>query len=142
MIYISYIINNINSVRIIAKAIITKKGKFLTLKRNANDPARPNCWVFPGGNLEFGENINECIIREIKEETSLEVKEIKPLHINSEIDPKKNIFWIEIGYLCKYKSGEVKLSEEHSEYKWVTKDEFLSLESAIYLMDFVKRIKN
>lgn len=117
-----------------------REDKFLALKRPADDYSRPNCWDLPGGNLGFGENIDKCLRREIEEETSLDVKDIQPLHIISELDSKKNIFWIEIGYTCKYNEGEVKLSSEHTEYRWVTKDEFLELKSADYLVEFVNHL--
>lgn len=129
-----------DNVRILLKAIITKENKFFALKRSADAYSRPNCWDFPGGNLEFGENADKCIIREIKEETSLSIKDIMPLHVISELDLKKNIFWIEIGYICAYKKGKVKLSLEHSEYKWLSKEKFLRLKSANYQKEFVKHI--
>ena len=117
-----------------------KGDKILALKRSPDDYSRPNFWDLPGGNLEFGEDVDECIRREIKEETSLDVDDIKPLHIISELDSKKNVFWVEIGYTCKYNSGEVKLSHEHTECKWETKDEFLKLKSADYLMELVRHL--
>jgi len=129
-----------DNVRVLLKAIVVKEDKFLTLKRPLNAYSRPNCWDFPGGNLEFGENMGDCLIREIKEETSLQVKDIKPLHIISALDSKKKVFWIEIGYTCRYHKGKVKLSSEHTEYKWVNKNEFLKLKSADYLIDFVRHL--
>jgi|ETN02SMinimDraft_4_1059925.scaffolds.fasta_scaffold121767_2 ADP-ribose pyrophosphatase YjhB (NUDIX family) len=129
-----------DNVKILLKPIIKKGNKFLILKRSADDKNRPNCWDFPGGNLEFGENAMEALKREIKEESNLSVKNIKPLQVISEKDKKKNLFWVRIGYTSEYSGGEVKISEEHNDYKWVTKAEFLKLESADYLMEFAKNI--
>lgn len=130
-----------DNVRVLLKAIImNEEDKFLILRRPADSHSRPNCWDFPGGNLEFGENAEKCVRREIEEETTLRVKELRPLHIISELDPKKNIFWIEVGYVCRYDKGKVKLSAEHCEYRWASKEEFLKLESANYLMEFARRI--
>jgi mutator protein MutT len=129
-----------DNVRVLLKAVIMDGNKFLTLRRPADSHSRANCWDFPGGNLEFGESAGECLEREIKEETSLKVKDIRPIHVITALDPKKNIFWVEIGYCAKYSGGKVVLSSEHSEYKWVTRDEFLKLESADYLMEFARRV--
>jgi 8-oxo-dGTP diphosphatase len=129
-----------DGVRILLKATILKDGKLLALKRSDKSFSRPGAWDFPGGNLEFGEDVEECILREIKEETNLKVKNLQSLHIISEIDEKKNIFWVEICYLCDYGKGEIKLSDEHSEYKWLKKNEFLKLKSADYLKEFAKQL--
>jgi ADP-ribose pyrophosphatase YjhB (NUDIX family) len=129
-----------DKVRVLVKAIIIKNGKLLALKRPKEAYSRPNAWDLPGGNLDFGEEANAAIERELNEETSLKIKNLRPFHVISKLDEKKEVFWIEICYLCDYDMGEVKLSSEHTEYKWVTKDEFLKLESADYLMEFVRHI--
>lgn len=129
-----------DNVKILLKPIIKKGNKFLILKRSANDVNRANCWDFPGGNLEFGEDALKSLKREIKEEASINVKNIRLLHVITEIDKKKNLFWVKIGYVAEYASGKVKISDEHSEYRWVTTKEFLKLKSADYLMEFAKMI--
>jgi len=129
-----------DNVRILLKAIIKKEDKILALKRPTDAYSRPNCWDLPGGNLEYGENATECITREIGEETSLKVKNLRPFHVISESDPKKNIFWVEIGYVCEYVRGDVKLSSEHSEFRWLRIAQFLKLKSADYLREFINHL--
>jgi hypothetical protein len=56
------------------------------------------------------------------------------------LDELKDIFWVEIGYICDCAGGEVVLSKEHYEYRWVTKEVFLGLESADFLREFVRHM--
>ena len=59
-------------------AVIIKNGKILLEKRK-NEPGRGK-WSIPGGLVELGENVEQTVIREVKEETGLEVE--KPEHID------------------------------------------------------------
>ncbi|MDP2873810.1 MAG: NUDIX hydrolase [bacterium] len=130
-----------NQVGASQKAIIfNKEGRFLTLYRTATAPARPNTWDFPGGDLEFGEDAMNNIFREIKEETGLEVKDLRPFDVESHINNDGD-FWITIGYTALAVSEKVTLSFEHNEFKWVTAKEFLGLESAPKLKQFVENLK-
>lgn len=120
--------------------IFNKEGKFLTLKRTSTAPARPNTWDFPGGDLEFGEDAINNMIREIKEETGLEVKDLKPFDVESHVN-KDGDFWITIGYMALAVSETIALSSEHNEFKWVTAEEFLELESAPKLKRFIENLR-
>jgi 8-oxo-dGTP diphosphatase len=123
------------------KAIIfNSEGKFLTLRRGSTAPARPNTWDFPGGDLEFGEQAVESMLREIKEEAGLEVRDLKPFDVESHTNEEGN-FWITIGYVAKAVSDKVVLSFEHDDFKWVSAEEFLKLESAPKLMRFVRNLE-
>lgn len=113
---------------------------FLALKRNPKDKTRPGLWDFPGGNVDFGENHLEALKREIKEEVGLDVSEIKPGHIYTEYSKEAGLYKLFIGYIGKLRGGNIQLSHEHIEYKWVTKEEFLELESADYLVKFINSI--
>ena len=123
------------------KAIIfNEQGKFLTLRRTSTALTRPNTWDFPGGDLDFGEDAISSIIREIKEETGLEVKDLKPFDVESHINEDGD-FWITIGYTAIAVSEKVVLSFEHNEFKWVTAKEFLELESAPKFRRFIGNLK-
>ncbi len=93
-------------------AYIIRNGKFLLLKRTTP----PLIWGLPGGRLNPDENPNEGIIREIMEETGLSVFVIAPVDIWFG-DFGRGLF-VSIDYLAVYQSGEVVLSEEHSEFCW------------------------
>jgi 8-oxo-dGTP pyrophosphatase MutT (NUDIX family) len=59
------------------------KTKILALKRGADHKYRPNDWDLPGGNVLFGEDIIESVIREVKEESGLDVESLKPIQVRS-----------------------------------------------------------
>ena len=119
------------------KAIIFNgEGKFLTIRRTETAPSNPGKWDFPGGDLDFGEDAMEGIIREIKEETGLDVEDLRPFDVESHIN-KEGDFWVTIAYIAKAVSDKVILSYEHDEFKWLTAEDFLELESSEKLRRFV-----
>jgi 8-oxo-dGTP diphosphatase len=120
--------------------ILNKKGEFLVLHRTTTAPSNPNKWDLPGGDLDFGEDPLKGLIREIKEETGLEIKDVKPFDVESHVN-EKGEFWVTIAYRAKTTAEEVVLSFEHDEFRWVTPKEFLKLESSNKLRRFVNNFK-
>ncbi len=130
-----------NKIGVSQKAVIlNKQGEFLTIRRTKTAPYRPNTWDLPGGDLEFGEEAQKSIIREIKEETGLKVRDLKPFDVHSTINKDKD-FWVTIGYKATAVSSKVALSFEHDQFKWVTTKGFLKLKSAPKLRRFAKNLK-
>ena len=130
-----------DDMKFLQKAVIyhPNENKFLVLKRSPNEKARPNNWDFPGGNVLFGEDYSDSLTQEIKDETLLKIRDLQPIQVVTNYVDK--IYYLFIGYSCKATSKNVKISKEHSEYKWVTVEEFLKLESADFLIDLVKELK-
>ena len=102
-------------------AVIIKDGKILLEKRK-NEPGKGK-WSIPGGLVELGESVEQTVIREVKEETGLEVE--KPEHIDvvdnvvrDDNDEIKYHFVI-IDYFVKLKGGTVKAASDAEELKWV-----------------------
>ena len=124
------------NIKLHQKAIIfNDEGKILALKASYKWLK----WDLPGGGLEFPELHEEALRREIREETSLEIQNIVPLEIQSVYNKEADEYMIFIGYKCWVLSGSIKLSSEHSEYRWVTKDQFLTLDAIPYLKDYVAK---
>lgn len=68
-------------------------------------------YVFPGGGVEEDETVEEAVVRELHEETSVEVKNLRLLyhhHIIGEVTDSDQYF-----YLCDYVSGVPELSESN-----------------------------
>lgn len=106
------------------KAIIkNQEGKYLVLFKSAIEDINPNEIDIPGGRLEFGEDIEEGLKREIREEINLTVKIEKPSRVWSLL--KDNLHLVGITFLATYIEGDISLSEEHDSYRWVTKEEIL-----------------
>ena len=100
-----------------AKALIVKNGKLLLLKRRTNDPHSPGTWDNPGGRLRPGENPYTGLQRETKEETGLDIEVGMPINVHyfTRDDGQQITLII---FVCKLIGGEMKLSEEHTEYEW------------------------
>jgi len=93
---------------LVTAAIIVRKNKILIAKRKEGK------WEFPGGKVEEGENIEECLKREIKEELDIEIKILKKFCI---IKHEYNFGEIELHvFLAKCK--EEPIAKEHDEIKW------------------------
>ena len=84
--------------------VILNKGKVLLVKRSIK-PFK-GFWTIPGGHIDFGETSQESLIREIKEETNIDVEIVKLIKIydNPKRDPWGHI--ISIAYLCKPLSSD------------------------------------
>lgn len=106
------------------KGMILCNNKVLILKRALKTNFGGGNWEFPGGKLEYGEELTEGLKREIKEETGLTVKVKKILYATSfHIHENKQV--IIMNYLCESNSNKVELSDEHTEYMWADKKDLL-----------------
>lgn len=80
-------------------------------------------WEFPGGQVEEGENLIEALQREIKEESGVNASISSLVGVYSNIQtPSKVMF----GFLGEYVSGELTISDESVETKWVERDAILN----------------
>ena len=112
-------------------------GSFLVTRRSPTNDFLPNLFDLPGGTVEFGEDPDKALEREIFEETSLKVKIDRPVYLYSQVQKERHQVWII--YECEYKGGEIKLNpEEHNEYKWVNLEEAKNIPTIIFLQELLK----
>lgn len=126
--------------KVLQKAVlIDEQEDILVLKRaEGRLGSRPGKWDLVGGSVEPDDLVQgskphlEAIRREIKQETGLEVQDIEPVFVDSWVFTKSpgQILGLAIGYKAKIAgtAPEVILSEEHSEFRWLPKDEILALD--------------
>lgn len=122
----------------VVAALIEKDGKALIAKRSTGDPNVLGKWEFPGGKVESGENEFQAIEREIKEEFELEIK-AKNFLINNVCEYPTKTVDLRL-YSCEYIAGDFNL-HDHSEYKWVDKDELLNYDLAPADIPLAKYVK-
>jgi len=121
--------------------ILDSDGRILLLRRNK--AAGKNWeWQFPGGGVEFGETLEECAIREAKEETDLDIKNPEIfIALDSEITEESH--WVGIGLKTTQFSGTPKVTEPHNftECRFFTFDD---LPDNIYIPSFkmIKKIED
>ncbi len=131
-----------DDIKFLQKAVVfhPESNKFLALKRSADSFSRPSDWDLAGGNVLYGELHDESLRKEIKEESALEAGDFFPVQVVTNYDNEKEIYTIFNGFHCKAKSAEVEVSEEHSEFRWIDKEEFAKLKPAKYLVDLVNDV--
>ena len=105
--------------------VVNEQGHILVLRRSKQSKVRPGEWDLPGGMVEHGEDPNVSNVREIKEETSIAANHINILTITTE---NKLDYILTFFYKASYEKGEVSLSDEHTNYKWISAEEFKGLD--------------
>ena len=96
-----------------------EKSKILLLKRSLNEGARPGCWDLPGGTVELFEPLESVLKREVLEETSIRLHD-KPVIVHAELFERHGGMRLALVYFGKARNTAVKLSDEHTEFKWVS----------------------
>ena len=105
--------------RIAVKAVVrNQEDEVLLIKRAADDVHCPDVWEIPGGRLDNGESPFGGLQREVSEEVGLEIEIGKPLCVDYFIRQDGQQITMII-FECVLVDGEVTLSHEHTEYKWL-----------------------
>jgi len=105
------------------KAFIIFQGKVLIVRESGSYKDSTNTGKFDivGGRLEPGEHFKDCLLREIKEETGLEVTVGKPFFVNEWRPTKNGESWQIVGifFECFAMTNTVTLSTDHDAYEWI-----------------------
>ena len=105
------------------KAFIMYEGKVLLLKESAEykDGVNEGTFDVVGGRVEPGQRFDESLLREIKEETGLDVKVGRPFFTNEWRPEVRGEQWQIVGtfFECFSDSKDVVLSEDHSDFVWI-----------------------
>ncbi|HWT73844.1 MAG TPA: NUDIX domain-containing protein [Mobilitalea sp.] len=109
-----------NKIIVAMKAIILYNRKALIIQRSYGEVSGSGTWEFAGGKLEFGEDLETGLRREIMEEVGLQVK-IERLLYASTFQIKDNRQTVILNYLCHSLGNQVVLSEEHEKFIWADK---------------------
>ncbi|HLC97043.1 hypothetical protein A3B45_01780 [Candidatus Daviesbacteria bacterium RIFCSPLOWO2_01_FULL_39_12] len=95
--------------------LVLKDGKALLAKRKGAHGKGE--YAFPGGHLEFGESILDCVKRECWEEAGIKIKNIKFVRI-SNLKKYTGKHYVDIGLIAQWMSGEPQVLEPHKTEEW------------------------
>lgn len=94
-------------------------GKYLITQRKMNKPWAPGSWEIPGGGVSAGETSEEAIVRELKEETGLDVSSAEGglvFTYKRENPEEKNNYFVDVyRYIMDFKPSDVKVQVEEVE---------------------------
>lgn len=117
-----------NKLRFVQKTVVLHpefKDKFLVLTRALDDKSRPGDFDLPGGSVSLEELHEDALRREVLEETTLEIEDIRPVIVKSDVNTPKQLYWLYIGYIATAKSSNVVIDyKEHCAFSWMTLQEF------------------
>ena len=110
-----------NQVRVGVSVIIIEDNKVLLGHRNKNKEdtggiVGRDTWTLPGGKQEFDETIQECAVRETKEECNLDVSDIKILTACDDVAPDRH--FVTITTIANHHSGDPVVMEPTKEDEW------------------------
>lgn len=99
-----------------AVGVVEWQGYVLLLRRSSNHPnGDGDSWEVPSGRLEPGESFEQGILREIREETGLEVEVLAP--VSTWLLPERSL--IGVTFACRVLEGMLQLTSEHTDYRWI-----------------------
>ena len=100
--------------------------EILIVKRHPKSRTDPEMWELPGGKVEKGEHFADALVREIKEETNLDV------NVGDFCEAVQNDYshkrTVQLMMYLDDVEGGVEISEEHTEYMWASIEKIESLE--------------
>jgi len=102
------------------------EGRYLFVRRSAQSRRQAGKWEPPGGKMDAGETLDAALEREVAEETGLRIRE---LHVAGAVEREaEEVVFVEVMLEVLAEPGEVKLSDEHDAFAWVTPAEALQLD--------------
>lgn len=91
--------------------MFNEEGKLFLMQRNKNCRNKAGFWSIPGGGVDYGEKVEDAIVREMKEELNIDIEVQKLLVVANDIIPEENQHWVSPQYICKIVGGELKNME-------------------------------
>ena len=110
-------------------AVITCENDSIILIKRKNNPYKDS-WALPGGFVEYGETVEKAALREVKEETGLEITlcGIVGVYSDPERDPRGHT--VTVCYLALKVGGELNADTDASDVSCLPKNEVLKLKLA------------
>ncbi|KXB08734.1 hypothetical protein AKJ56_00470 [candidate division MSBL1 archaeon SCGC-AAA382N08] len=102
-----------------ASAIVQKNTTHTLLVKRLNDPEKGK-WALPGGKVDYGETVKQAAIREVKEETNIDIRLVKLLGHYDIIDD--GYHYVTICYRGIPKNADIIAGSDVEKAKWISSD--------------------
>ncbi|HXW48681.1 MAG TPA: NUDIX hydrolase [Xanthobacteraceae bacterium] len=103
-------------------AAIFRDGRVLIVRRGR--PPAHGLYTLPGGGVELGETLEEAIVREVREETGLEIAPLELVGFRQAIardaEGRVERHFVILPFAARWIKGEISLNQELSEAQWLT----------------------
>jgi 8-oxo-dGTP diphosphatase len=98
--------------------LVLREGRVLLGQRKGSHGA--GTWALPGGHLEFGETVAQCAVREVLEETGLDIHAVTPAPYTNDVFEAEGKHYITLFVTAHSTAGEPALCEPDkcSEWRW------------------------
>ncbi len=118
------------------KAFVTnERNEVLLIQRSRLSKHFKGQWDLPGGKVDAGETFHAALIREVKEETGLDVELIRT--VGACQDDMETVHVVILFLEARIVSGTLRLSEEHEASVWVARTDLAKMDLSEQLRDFV-----
>jgi ADP-ribose pyrophosphatase YjhB (NUDIX family) len=115
--------------RVTAGVFLVKGDKVLLVKPNRG--MAKDKWIAPGGFVEYGENPEETVRREAKEETGINVKDVELLAVEKARYESTNYHFVTVFFTGKFEGEPKRKKDEIGEIKWIPVKEAAKLSTEI-----------
>ena len=107
--------------------MIVENGRVLLVQRG-REPLKGH-WTLPGGLLEVGESLTEGVVREVREETGLEVEPVELVELVDRIhreNERVRYHYVIADYLCRVTGGALRAADDAADVRWTERAEWNS----------------
>ena len=125
-------------------------GQTLLIRRGG--PPHKGEWSIPGGLLEVGETLVQGVMRELAEETGLEVRVIELIEVFERIFPaplnadgtpgdpsRPQYHFVILDYLCETRGGTLSAGSDALEFAWASEEELAKFDLTVAVMRVLRR---
>ena len=108
--------------------IVDETGRLFLAKRGPKARNERGLWEFPGGSVEFGERLQDALIREMEEEYGIIIRIESLFTVTDHLLPDEGQHWVSPSYLCRVVSGTpiIREPDKCSAIGWFAVDEIPS----------------
>ncbi len=112
-------------------AVVVEEGRVLLVRRGS-EPLKGQ-WSLPGGLLELGESLAGGVVREVREETGLDVEPVELIELLDRIQregERVRYHYVIADYLCRVTGGHLQAASDADAVRWVERAEWNSHQRA------------